>query len=93
MKALFPLVVCLSCISCLCYQAGAEEFKPDDLSPEASIQDRIEGASQSLPEQTGDSVKRCWPLRTVGIAESAKDYYSSCGSNSNFDKNNTHLNQ
>lgn len=83
MKALFPLVVCLSCISCLC-QAGAEEFQPDDLSPEASIQDRIEGISQAEPHQEvvrsvdKDFDKPCWPLRTVGIAESAKDYYESC---------------
>lgn len=75
----FMLSICLACTP---FQAIAGDMQTS-ISPDEMkiVESSNPPTNQSMPApQTAERPDaRCWPTRTVGIAESSKDYYASCG--------------
>ncbi|MBB3976204.1 hypothetical protein GGQ64_001393 [Rhizobium azooxidifex] len=70
MKALFCMGLLAAVISLAGTAIADERSHPSTL--ESQVGSNVEGVPVKLK-------RSCWPARNVGIAESAKDYYASCG--------------
>lgn len=77
MKAFANFLICLACLI-----SSAVAHEPIATKAENTRIEEADGKSGQNPlaDRMGSETQdqRCWPLRTVGIAESAKDYYESC---------------